>query len=81
MAKINVEEIKIGISPMTGEVYAGKLNKKGNLWLSKVNVTNQFVDTVLRKYEGKIEEVENEATGEKWEISVKKIKGKATKKK
>lgn len=34
-----MKEIKLGVSPITNEIYAGYVNKKGNMWLEKQDVT------------------------------------------
>lgn len=40
-------DIVVATSPITGEIFAGKLNKKGDKWLSKVMVTNQAIVAVI----------------------------------
>ncbi len=47
--KIEISDIKIGFSDLTGEVFAGKLNKAGTMWVEKVNITNQF-NQVVKQY-------------------------------
>lgn len=34
-----MKEIKFCVSPITNEIYAGYVNKKGNLWTERQNVT------------------------------------------
>lgn len=34
-----MKEIKLGVSPLTNEIYAGYVNKKGDLWTEKQDVT------------------------------------------
>lgn len=34
-----MKEIKFCVSPITNEIYAGYVNKKGNLWTEKQDVT------------------------------------------
>ncbi len=47
---MKVEDIRIGIGPL-GTVYAGKLNKAGNMWIGdKKDITNEFISCVLTKF-------------------------------
>lgn len=49
------KNMKIGTSPMTGAIFLGKLNKKGNMWLDgKTDVTDEVICAMvehLRKVE------------------------------
>ena len=47
MAKL--EDYTIGVGAL-GNVYLGKLNKKGNLWLHKKDVTSEFIGCIVQKY-------------------------------
>lgn len=47
--KIDIKDIKIGFSELTGEVYAGKLSKDGTKWIEKVNVTSQYLFVVKNR--------------------------------
>lgn len=38
---------RIGCSPLSGRIYAGKLNKKGDVWLTKTDVTNECCGAVI----------------------------------
>lgn len=46
--KIDINDIKIGFSELTGEVFAGKTNKDGTKWIEKVNITSQF-EYIIKK--------------------------------
>ena len=50
--KVDLEKLKLSVSPITGEVYVGVTNKSGVKWLHKVDVTNQFNGAVLHKFLG-----------------------------
>ncbi len=39
--------VRIGCSPLSGRIYAGKLNKNGKEWASKVDVTNEACGAVI----------------------------------
>ena len=40
----------LGVSPLTGAVFSGRLNKAGNLWVGKrTDVTSDFLKCVLEK--------------------------------
>lgn len=69
---MKLEEITLGHSPLTDSIYAGRLNKAGDKWLDKKDVTNEFIDCVIKRWEG---HTENISQGDKkWEITVKRIK-------
>lgn len=44
------ENLKLGVSPLTDTVFAGRLNKKGNMWQQKVDVTEQFLGCVIQYF-------------------------------
>lgn len=65
----------IGFSPLTSNVYCGRINKKGDKWLEKENVTEHFDIIALQRYIGYKDEtfsIQLES-GKKYEISVKEI--------
>ncbi len=70
--KVELEKLRLGYSELSETVYAGILNKKGNQWLKKTEVTDDFINCVIQKYQGSTETIE--CDGEEWEITVKKIK-------
>ncbi len=57
--KIEISDIKIGFSDLTGEVFAGKLNKAGTMWIEKVNITNQF-NTIIRQKAQYLKEIKEQ---------------------
>ena len=48
----------VGCSPITGTIYAGTVNKSGNAWLNKSDVTEEALASVR-------DHLENQATLEK----------------
>lgn len=70
--KVELERIILGHSEITDSVFAGIPNKSGNMWLKKHDVTNHFIDCVIKRWEGQKEIIT--AGNDSWEISVKKIK-------
>lgn len=51
------EKLKLGVSPLTNTVFAGHLNKKGDMWLQKKDVTEQFLGCCLQYFEHGTENV------------------------
>lgn len=43
-----MKEIKLGVSPLTNEIYAGYVNKQSNLWTEKQEVTMQALMCVIQ---------------------------------
>jgi hypothetical protein len=68
--KIELEKIRLGHSPLSGRIFAGSIIKEG-VWRNKIDVTNDFLQCVINKWEGHEEVIE--ANGEKWKISIKKL--------
>lgn len=74
--KVELENIRLGHSPLTDKVYAGIIasekNKEQILWKNKCDVTNDFIAAAIGRWEGHTEKI---ASGNsEWEITVKKIK-------
>lgn len=66
-----VDNIRLAKSSLTDNIYAGFLNKAGNQWLSKIDITNDFLKAVIDRFGGYVETIDNGE--EEWEITVKKI--------
>ncbi len=45
------EKLKLGVSPLTNTVFAGRVNKEGNMWIDKVDVTEQFLSCCCDYFE------------------------------
>lgn len=71
MPKVDLDKVEIGFSPITDEVYIGTLTS-GGLWRNKRLFKNNFLNIVIKYWEGKTETVKSGS--EEWEITVKKIK-------
>lgn len=42
--------MSIGVSPLTGTVYSGRVNAKGNLWVGKkTDITSDFLRCLIEK--------------------------------
>jgi hypothetical protein len=51
-------EIKIGVSPLTNTIYAGKTNTKGTEWTEKCIVTEQVLSAVAQYMDGSFTEID-----------------------
>ena len=49
------KNLKLGVSPITKRVYAGRVSKKGNTWLDKVDITEQFLQCCLAYFDANTE--------------------------
>ena len=72
MPKVELDELRLAKGVITDNVYVGKLNKKGDSWLNKVDITNDFITAVLERWSGYSEEIIR-GDGKKFRISVKEI--------
>lgn len=70
--KVDLDNITLGLSGLTDNVYAGVLNKKKTMWLNKKDVTQSFIDCVIKRWEGHKELIENGES--QWEITVEKLR-------
>ena len=71
--KVELEKLRIQISPLSRVVYAGVLNKNKDGWINKIEVDEQFKLAALAKWNRKPEIIEVEGVGT-FEITVKRIK-------
>ena len=68
--KVELDNVTLGYSSLSGEVFAGTSIKPG-IWRHKIAVTNSFITCVIQKWEGYTEVI---ASGDdQWEITVKKL--------
>lgn len=67
-----MSKYNIGYSELTKNVYVGRLNKKGNAWLEKECVSDEFDVIAIQRYikEPFVVELEN---GKKYIIQAKEI--------
>lgn len=70
---MKIDQVTLGVSPLTETVFAGRLNKAKNMWLEKHDVTDMFIGCVIVKFGGHVTEIESD-NGTKWEVTVKEIK-------
>jgi hypothetical protein len=68
--KIELEKIKLGHSPLSGRIFAGSIIKEG-VWRNKIDVTTDFLQCVINKWEGHEEVIESD--GQKWKVTVVKL--------
>lgn len=70
-----LNQIKLGVSPLTDRIYIGTVSKKDpGLWLSKVDATSQFIANLLTWTEpGSIRNVVS-SDGSEYEIEVRCVK-------
>ena len=70
--KINMENYKVGCSPLTSEIYIGSVSKTG-LWGKKHNVTDTAVSAVAQHLLQKDEEMKFQYRGKKYALRVVEI--------
>jgi hypothetical protein len=69
--RVELDNVKLGYSPMSESVFAGVHSKPG-IWRHKMNVTQSFIFCVIEKYKHHTEVVSD---GEhEYEITVRQIK-------
>jgi len=74
---MKVEDIRLCHSAVSDRVFAGKLNKAGNEWLDKKDVTDDFLNCVLNRWVG-FEQTITAPDGTKYEVRVKKVESAET---
>jgi hypothetical protein len=47
---MKIEDIQIGISPITNTIYAGTITKDSKEWKQKKDITGQFIAVMLAKF-------------------------------
>ena len=51
------DNLRLGVSPITKTVFAGRLNKKESLWLEKKDVTQDFLRCCIDYFEPNTENI------------------------
>lgn len=73
--KVELNNITIGVSPITGEVYLGILDKKGDKWKYKKDITARFISCIIEKFninnEENIYNITSRNTGTVYKFSIK----------
>lgn len=63
----------IGVSPLTGSIFQGRVNKDGNAFVGvKRDITSDVLRAVIEKAEFHGGSFEIQGGGEKWTVTVKK---------
>ena len=57
----------VGCSPITGTIYAGTLNKKGDMWLNKSDVTEEAQRSVCESLYMKAISEKKDQFGYEWD--------------
>lgn len=69
---MSLKTIHIGCSPLTDTVYAGYLNKDGQTWCDKVDVTNDFLAAVISRWAG-YEQTIVGSNGKRYQVTVREV--------
>ncbi len=69
--RVDLEKIRLGITPLTEECYAGVL-KSDDEWKHKINVHNDFIHAVINCWKNK-KQIVTTPDGTKYEIQVKQL--------
>lgn len=69
---MGIENLRVAKSALTDEIFAGYVDKTGKGWKTKKNITFDFLNAVIERWENQ-EEIISDGTN-KWKIRVEKIK-------
>lgn len=69
--KVELNNIRLGISGLTKTAYVGTMGKNNKSWLNKKDVNNDFLHAVITRFNDKAEIIDNGES--KYEITVKEI--------
>ncbi len=70
---MGIENIRLGHSKLSDRIFAGYLSKDGKRWISKKDITSDFIGAVIDRFSGYRETI-TVSDGRKYEITVKEIK-------
>jgi len=70
---MSLDNIRLGHSKLTDNIFAGYLAKDGKTWSKKKDITNDFIGAVIDRFAGYKETI-SVSDGRKFEITVKEIK-------
>ena len=69
-----LEDIKIGVSPLTDRVYVGTVSKKDpGLWLQKHEATSNFCQALFAWVEPGTVRTIDSSNGDRFEVEVRKV--------
>lgn len=60
----------IAYSKLTNAVYLGKVDKSGENWLGKKDVTNQFYDCVIKRFDSNPATIKAKGINKKYSVYV-----------
>ncbi len=70
---MSLDNVKIGMSVLTDNIYIGYIEKNGHMWKKKKDITDAFVNIVIQRWESCSQVVTVRDTGDKFKISVQKL--------
>lgn len=70
---MNLNNIRLGHSKLSDNIFAGYLSKDGKTWEQKKDITSDFIGAVIDRFAG-YRETLTVSDGRKYEITVKEIK-------
>ena len=70
---MSLDNVRLGHSKLTDNVFAGFLSKDGKTWTQKKNITSDFIGAVIDRFAGYKETI-TVSDGRKFEITVKELK-------
>jgi len=71
---MSCRNLKLGVSPLTKTVFVGRVNKEGNMWIDKSDVTEQFLSCCCDYFEKNTENTISADGEPKFIITVKEAK-------
>ena len=72
LMKVNLNDVTLNISLLTGEVYVGVVDEDGVSWACKKDVTSNFLGCCCVKFNGNTETI-GASDGSVYEIICKKV--------
>lgn len=70
---MNLKNIHIAKSALTDDIYAGYVNKDGQTWRDKKNVTSEFLAAVVARWNG-YKQMITVSNGKRYEVAVREVK-------
>lgn len=76
---MKLEDIHIGVSPLTDRIYLGTVSKKDrSVWSSKIDCTNKFLSALMDWLPEGTKRIIADQSGRQWQIEIRRMPNEET---
>jgi hypothetical protein len=76
---MKLEDIHIGVSPLTGQIYLGTVSKQDrSTWANKIDCTSKFLTALMNWLPEGTKRIITDKSGGQWEIEIRRMPNEET---